>query len=95
MTRRPEHAADCPGCLTGWVDGALLCPRCQAAVHATNAELYPMWMKARALSVNTPTKTEYIAMEAYRRGLIVGTALLVKRLAVKRLNLKPRRPRKP
>jgi len=79
MKQRPEHAADCPGCDTGWVFGDLLCPRCTNNVNTAQPDYYPSWLSARAELYSThptvPSGPEgWAAIEAYRRGLIVGTA---------------------
>jgi hypothetical protein len=87
MTRRPEHAADCPGCQTGWVDGTMLCPRCTQAVQSSAPDLYPAWLKARAAEVkatyNLPPRDQaehnIMENEAFTRGLIVGTAMALHR----------------
>lgn len=83
MKKRPEHATDCPGCKTGWVTGELLCPRCARNVQVSQPILYDAWMSARAALYGDPDKMPpsgpegWVAIEAYRRGLIVGTALVI------------------
>ncbi len=78
MKRRPEHATDCPGCDIGWVTGELLCPRCAEKVQAARPTFYTTWLHARAAMVAAPQDTVATAMEAYHRGLIVGTAMALK-----------------
>lgn len=74
MSQRPEHATDCPGCDTGWCVSALLCPMCTNAVTTSNPELYDRYLSAWAEKARFPGHIEAIATEAYRRGLVVGTA---------------------
>jgi|GEM_PF-2351789 len=72
--KRPAEAADCLGCPTGWTMGDLLCKRCANAVHAVQPTLYDRWITVRSAAQTDP---EMVATEAYRRGLIVGTAQLI------------------
>ena len=78
MKRRPDQASDCPGCNVGWVIGDLLCPRCADKVQNAQPDFYPQWLKSRAAAVHgDKTDTVSAALEAYHRGLIVGTAILL------------------
>ena len=82
MSKRPEHATDCPGCDTGWTASGLLCKQCENAVNTSNPILYPQWLEARhfldAVGTDAPSRPSgpegWAAIEAFRRGLIVGTA---------------------
>lgn len=76
MKKRPEHATDCPAC-DGWIGGAdLLCMQCSDRVCKDHAQLVRDWLDARARSASAPS-VEHLAREAYRRGLVVGTAMLL------------------
>jgi len=74
---RPAHADDCPGCDTGWVWGDLLCPRCASAVQKAQPSFYTGWLAARAALELRKEDTAAIGLEAFQRGLIVGTARLL------------------
>jgi hypothetical protein len=82
---RPSHAADCPGCKTGWTTGELLCRLCAYAVHEKDATLFGSWLRARAaLHAEAPPPLPpgddgWAAIEAFRRGLLVGTAQILSR----------------
>jgi len=66
--KRPEHAADCPGC-DGWIGGAaLLCSRCTGRVQQFWPAIYPAWLTARG--EQKPSDTN----EAFLRGAIIGAA---------------------
>lgn len=86
MTKRPAHATDCPGCNIGCVSGELLCPRCMNAVHAAQPTYYDAWMSARAVLDQRKEDTAAAASEAFRRGLIVGTAIVLHRPCSNRRN---------
>lgn len=81
--KRPEHAADCPGCKTGWVVYSLLCGICTKAVQAKRPSIFDSWREAKeALQKSEPPPAPpggygWAAVEAFRRGVIVGTALLL------------------
>ena len=83
MSARPDHAQDCPGCDSGWTVGDLLCPLCAAAVNTSNPELYPTWLAARSALWGDVEKMPpsgphgWVAIEAYRRGFIVGMARML------------------
>lgn len=69
--KRPEHAADCPGC-DGWIAGAtILCSRCTGRVQQFKPELYPYWLSLRAVMNHS---TADACAEAFTRGYIIGTA---------------------
>lgn len=85
---RPEHAADCPGCDTGWTTGELLCPRCEDAVHKADPSMYPLYLEARNFhSIREQTSgqnedgqrltKQAFEKHAYTRGVIVGAARIL------------------
>jgi len=74
MSKRPDHATDCPGCDTGWCVDTLLCPMCVAAVGTSTPLLMESWISARGELSLFPGNVSVIAQEAFRRGLVVGTA---------------------
>lgn len=88
MSQRPEHAQDCPGCDTGWTASGILCKRCTDAVNAFNAGLYPAFMGHRAEYarlvandsgglVDMELAANEAGREAYFRGVIIGTAIVL------------------
>lgn len=85
MSKRPEHAQDCPGCDTGWTVGDLLCPLCMNAVNTGQPDLYPKWTSHRANHLELlgdddghPSHLGLVNAEAclehFYRGVIIGTA---------------------
>lgn len=85
MSKRPEHATDCPGCETGWTASGLLCSLCESAVNTGQPDLFPEWMKRRARHtallqdndvkpVNPYLINSEACAEHFYRGVIIGTA---------------------
>lgn len=85
MSKRPEHATDCPGCDTGWTASGLLCPLCESTVNTAQPDLYLKWMDHRAkhaelLNDDDGGPNHYdlthaeACLEAFYRGVIIGTA---------------------